>query len=89
MNKKLNYVLFIVAATVVNIIIIGLLIIIPLILLRVFLGDTADSIYPIVIAFLPLLAIIGGYFIYTKLYMLFREKVNMEKYFEPIFKRKR
>ncbi|MBN2531839.1 MAG: hypothetical protein JXB88_03050 [Spirochaetales bacterium] len=87
MNKKLNYVLFLLAATVVNIIIMALLFFIPFILLALLLGKSFETIYPILIIILPLVSIVGGYFIYSKLYMFFREKVNMEKYFEPLFKR--
>lgn len=89
MNKKLNYLLFIIAATGVNIIIMGLLFIIPFLLLFFILGETFYSIAPILIAVLPLVSIVGGYFIYTKLYMIFKNKVNMEKYFEPIIKRRK
>jgi hypothetical protein len=89
MNKKLNSILFILAATVANVIIIGLLIIIPTVLLALLLGENFSSISWALFAFLPIAAIVGGFFIYTKLYTILQKKVNIEKYLEPIFKRKR
>ena len=91
MNKKLNYILFIIAATVVNIIIMILLYLIPLILLiLIFKEDSNNSLMPFLyLIVLPMLSIAGGYLIYSRIYKLFRQKVDMEKYFEPIFKKKR
>jgi hypothetical protein len=37
----------------------------------------------------PLVAIGGGYVIYANLFKFFRKKVDMDKYFEPLFKKKR
>lgn len=89
MNKKFNNIIFILVATVVNIIIILLLIFIPSIVLWFVLGkDSFGSILQYLIMILPLLAIIGGFLIYIKLYDFFRSKVDTEKYFEPFFKKK-
>ena len=85
MNKKLNYVLFLLGATLANILIMGLLFIIPLIILTlIFRGQMND--FFVIIPFIC--AIGGGYFIYSKLFTFFRSKVDMEKYFEPFFKKK-
>lgn len=88
MNKKLNYVLFLIAATIVNIIIMGLLFIIPLIILTLILREQMQTVFSILYIILPVFSIGGGYFVYSKLYKYFREKVDMEKYFEPLYRKK-
>jgi undecaprenyl pyrophosphate phosphatase UppP len=89
MNKKVNYALFLIAATIVNIVIMILLFVIPTVILAVILEDKMQSVWPFLIIILPVVAIGGGYFIYSKLFKLFREKVDMNKYFEPLFKKKK
>ena len=88
MNKKLNYVLFLLVTTVINIVIMGLLFIVPFVLFALLFKKYIDTVLPILYIVVPLFSIFGGFLIYSKLYKIFRQKVDMEKYFEPLFKKK-
>jgi len=88
MNKKLNYVLFLLATTAINIVIMGLLFFIPFVLIAIIFKKYIDTVLPILYIVMPLVSIFGGFLIYSKLYKIFRQKVDMEKYFEPLFKKK-
>ena len=92
MNKKLNTVYFLLAATVLNLLI--------LILLAIILGVAVGSFYQkfnVDSDGLSLLAVIvilfgsiaGTFFLYSKIVKWAMKKWGLEKYLEPIFSRKR
>jgi len=90
MNKMLNTFLFIVGATVLNI---GIMIILMVILFLIPAVLLNHNVYKKVMPYLnPVLfigAIVATFFIYNRLIKWFSKRVDMEKYFHPIFKRKR
>ncbi len=92
MNKKLNTVYFLLAATVLNLLI--------LILLAIILGVAVGSIYQkfnVDSEGLSMLAVIvilfgsigGTFFLYSKIVKWAMKKWSLEQYIEPIFSRRR
>ncbi|RKX72099.1 MAG: hypothetical protein DRP70_05080 [Spirochaetes bacterium] len=92
MNKKLNTVYFLLAATVLNLLI--------LILLAIIIGVAVGSLYQkfnVDSEGLSLLAVIvilfgsiaGTFFLYSKIVKWAMKKWSLEQYIEPIFNRKR
>ena len=92
MNKKMNTLYFILAATVLNLLI--------LILLAVILGVSVGAIYQkfnvdseglsLVAVIVILFGSIGGtFFLYSKIVKWTMKKWNLENYIEPIFRPKR
>ena len=90
MNKKTNTFLFIVVATLFNIFIMIVLMIIffavPPILIR---GEAYKKVIPYLMPILFLAAIVLTFFIYNLIMKYVSKKIDMEKYFHPIFKRKK
>jgi ABC-type nickel/cobalt efflux system permease component RcnA len=85
MNKKLNTAVFLVAATAVNIgimlvVFVGLMVLVTLVSRD---NPNLMSILYIVAFFL---AIVATFLLYSLIMKLFQKKVDMEKYFHPIFK---
>ena len=90
MNKKVNTLLFLVAASLYNIIIMILIIAILLFLVSRFLPQhtspaAASSIF--IVAFI--LGIAGSFFIYHKTVRYLSRKIDMDKYFHPLFKKRK
>ncbi len=84
MNKKLNTVGFILGGIVVNVIVFFAFLLLFLFVATFFPTDAQGIV--IIVGFL--LAIFGSFFVYTKAVQLFMKKVDMEKYFHPIFKQR-
>ena len=88
MNKKVNTVLFILGATIFNIITMILILVVGLALISVFVGENIGA---AVAQFLFLLlfvgSIAGAFFLYHRAVKLLSRKIDMEKYFHPIFTR--
>lgn len=88
MNKKANTVLFILGATVANVLI---MIVIFLALFVVFGRLIAPSLSPQINQIIMLVLFIGSivatYFIYHRLVKWLSEKYDLEKYFDPIFRK--
>lgn len=88
MNKKANTVLFILGATVVNVLI---MIVIFLALFVVFGRFIEPNLPPQVNQIVMLLLFIGSivatYFLYHKLVKWLSDKYDLDKYFDPIFRR--
>ncbi len=82
MNKKLNTLFFIIGGVILNIIIFFIFLLLFLFLATLF----PASAQGIVVIGGFLLAIFASFFTYTKIIQLFMSKVDMEKYFHPIFK---
>lgn len=87
MNKKANTVLFVLGATVVNVIIMMVIFLAVFVLYGKFLApaipDQVDQIMMIVI-FIG--SIVLTYFIYHRMIKYLTNKIDMEKYFDPIFR---
>ncbi len=90
MNRKMNTVLFVLGATVVNVL---LMVVLFLILFVLFARFVAPAMAPeagqFVLLALLLVSIAGTYFIYHRLIVVLQQKVDMEKYFDPIFGKRR
>ena len=90
MNKKLNTTLFILGATIVNIIIMGVLFVAGFIIAsRLLPEDVSPNVVLIIFMLIFIGSILGSFFIYHRLVRLLSRKVDMEKYFHPIFKQKK
>lgn len=90
MNKKLNTLVFLIVGTIVNIAIMLLLLIIFLYLIgHLFSASSNGQIVTIVTLLAVMLSVVGSYLIYTRLIKFISKKWNVEKYVEPLFKRKR
>jgi len=90
MNKKVNTVLFLLGATVFNLLIMFVLIVIFLVLIS---AIFRDSLNPNVLSILMIVVFIGSiaasFFIYGRVVKWLSRKIEMEKYFLPLFSRKK
>jgi hypothetical protein len=90
MNKKANTVLFLLGATVFNLLIMFLLIVIFLVLIS---AIFRDSLNPNVLSILMIVVFVGSiavsFFIYGRVVKWLSRKIDMEKYFLPLFRRKK
>jgi hypothetical protein len=90
MNKKVNTVLFLLGATVFNLLIMFLLIVIFLVLIS---AIFRDSLNPNVLSVLMIVIFVGSiaaaFFIYGRVVKWLSRKIDMEKYFLPLFRRKK
>ncbi|MEE8592099.1 MAG: hypothetical protein V3T35_12350 [Spirochaetia bacterium] len=90
MNKKANTVLFLLGATVFNLLIMFLLIVIFLVLIS---AIFRDSLNPNVLSSLMIVVFVGSiaasFFIYGRVVKWLSRKIDMEKYFLPLFRRKK
>lgn len=87
MNKKLNTALFIIGASILNIVLMLVFFLLALVILGAVLSeDTSASTAQFFMLFAFLVSIGGTYGVYSFLVKFFSKKVDMEKYFHPIFK---
>lgn len=86
MNKKVNTALFILGATVVNILIMIILLVIGLAIVARIIPSDAGNGGQFAFLLVFLLSIAGSFFIYNRVIKLISKKIDMEKYFHPIFK---
>ena len=90
MNKKVNTVLFLLGATVFNLLVMFLLIVLFLVLIS---AIFRDSLNPNVLSILMIVVFIGSiaasFFIYGRVVKWLSRKIDMDKYFMPLFRRKR
>jgi hypothetical protein len=90
MNKKVNTVLFLLGATVFNLLVMFLLIVLFLVLIS---AVFRDSLNPNVLSILMIVVFIGSiaaaFFIYGRVVKWLSRKIDMEKYFLPLFRRKK
>jgi len=90
MNKKVNTVLFLLGATVFNLLIMFLLIVLFLVLIS---AVFRDSLNPNVLSIIMIVVFIGSiaasFFIYGRVVKWLSRKIDMEKYFLPLFRRKK
>jgi len=87
-NRKTNTIIFILAATVFNIIITMICFLLLIILYsQILFSLLPDNSVAWALPVIFILAIVAAIFIYRALIKVFIKKVDMEKYFDPIFKR--
>lgn len=90
MNKKANTVLFLLGATVFNLLLMFLLIVIFLVLIS---AIFKDSLSPNILSILMIVVFIGSiaasFFIYGRVVKWLSRKIDMDKYFIPLFRRKK
>jgi hypothetical protein len=90
MNKKLNTVLFILAASVLNIVVMILLMTILFALMALVLPpDIGAGLGQVIFLIVFALSIGGSFFAYHRFIGFLSKKIDMEKYFHPIFKGRR
>jgi hypothetical protein len=90
MNKKVNTVLFLLGATVFNLLVMFLIIVVFLVLLSaIFRGSLNPNVLSVLMIVVFIGSIAASFFIYGRLVKWISRKVDMEKYFLPLFRRKR
>jgi len=90
MNKKTNTALFIVGATVANILIMIVLILIGFVIISALLPKNSNpQIASILFLVVFIGSIAGSFFIYHKVVQFISKRIDMEKYFHPIFRPKK
>jgi cytochrome c biogenesis protein CcdA len=88
MNKKINTVLFVLGATVVNIILMICLALLGLyILSRLPLQQMGGGIRSILMIIVFIGSVVGTFFLYHALIKVISKRIDMDKYFHPIFKK--
>jgi len=86
-NRKVNTVLFILGATIINISTMLLILLLGLFLMSVVLSETArESVGQFFFIVVFLAAIGGSFFFYNRLIKLMSKKIDMDKYFHPLFR---
>ena len=89
MNKKANTALFVLGATVFNLVIMALLFFVPLILLSLIFGERLAGVFGVLSIVLFFAALVGSFFVYGFVMKKVSARVDMDKYFEPIFKKRK
>jgi len=90
MNKKLNTFLFVIGATVFNIIVMMVIMILGLALLSALFGENiGQGMAQILFLLLFVVSIAGAFGLYHLVINLISRKIEMDKYFHPIFGRRR
>ncbi|MCK5674661.1 MAG: leader peptide processing enzyme [Spirochaetales bacterium] len=86
MNKKLNTALFIIGASILNVILMVVLMTIGLALVSLIIPkNISPAIASALFILVFLLSVAGSFFAYHKGIKLIAKKVDMDKYFHPIF----
>jgi len=89
-NKKLNTTLFIIGATIVNIVIMGVLFFTGFFIAsRLLPEDVSPNTVLIIFMLIFIGSILGSFFLYHRLVRMISSRIDMEKYFHPIFKQKK
>ena len=90
MNKKANTVLFLIGATVFNLLVMFLLIVISLVLISAIFKDRlSPNLMSVLLIVIFLGSIAGSFLIYGRVLKFISRKIDMEKYFLPLFRRKK
>lgn len=87
MNKKINTVLFVLGATVINIIVMAILFLVCVFLIARF-ADPESPMLPLWLGMMFLVSIGGSFFLYTLAMRKITAKYDLEKYLDPIFTKK-
>ena len=89
MNKKLNTALFMIGATVFNLVLLFVLILLAMLgLSAIFRDRLGPSVMSILLIVVFLGAMVGSFLIYNQVVKWIARKIDMEKYFLPLFKRR-
>jgi membrane protein YdbS with pleckstrin-like domain len=90
MNKKANTVLFVLGATVANVIVMIVVFVALLVPFVRFLSPALSAgVNQAVVFVIFIAAIVITYFVYHKAVKYLSEKIDMDQYFHPIFSRKK
>ncbi|HUV06415.1 MAG TPA: leader peptide processing enzyme [Spirochaetia bacterium] len=89
MNKKANTILFILGATVFNLVVMAILFFVPLLVLLLILKERLGNFFGILTLLLFFAALVGSFFIYGFVMKKISARVDMDKYFDPIFKKRK
>ena len=90
MNKKVNTVLFLLGATVFNLLIMFILIVLFLVLISAVFRDSLNpNLFSILMIVVFVASIAASFFIYGRVVKWLSRKIEMEKYFLPLFRRKK
>ena len=89
MNKKVNTVLFIIGATLINVLIIFIIYFAGIYIFALVYNDGMGSYIEIINTFIFIASIVGSFLIYRLILKIISNKIDMEKYFEPIISRKK
>ena len=90
MNKRVNTVLFLLGATVFNLLVMFVIIVLFLVLLSaIFRGSLNPNVLSVLMIVVFIGSIAASFFIYGRLVKWISRRVDMEKYFLPLFRRKR
>lgn len=88
MNKKINTVLFVLAATAVNMIVMAILFLLCMILIARFI-DPESPLIPLWFGLMFLVSIGGSFYLYTAVMKKITAKFDLERHLDPIFWKKR
>jgi membrane protein YdbS with pleckstrin-like domain len=89
MNKKLNTALFMIGATIFNLVLLFVLIVVVMVVISALFRDRlSPSVMSILLIVVFLAAMVGSFLIYNQLVKFIARKIDMEKYFLPLFKRR-
>jgi len=89
MNKKVNTALFLIGATIFNLLIIFILSIGSMLLIVSIFGQSIQEIFAYLFIFVLIGSLVASFFIYGVVMKKITAKIDMEKYFHPIFKKRR
>jgi hypothetical protein len=87
-NKKVNTALFIIGATIVNLVLMAVILLIGFVILSLLPINNASGIGTILVILVFFAAIVGTFVIYHNMVKYLSTKIDMDKYFHPIIKRK-
>lgn len=89
MNKKLNTALFIIGATAINMLLIFIIMTALIALSVVLFQEPSEQAAQLLFLFIFVASIALSFFIYNRVIKFISKKVDMDKYFHPIFKPRR
>ena len=89
MNKKLNTFVFIIGATLINVLLIMVLLIGLILLAGVLFSEPSDALAQALLIGSFLLSLVGAFAIYSRIIKMISKRIDMDKYFHPIFKPKK
>jgi hypothetical protein len=90
MNKKLNTVLFLIGATVFNLLVMFILIVVFLVIIQAIFRDRLNpNIFSVLMILIFVVSIAASFFIYGRIVRWLSRRIDMDKYFLPLFRRKK
>ena len=90
MNKKLNTVLFLIGATVFNLLVMFILVVVFLVIIQAIFRDRLNpNIFSVLMILIFVVSIAASFFIYGRIVRWLSRRIDMDKYFLPLFRRKK